>query len=286
MGRKLIIILGPTAVGKTDFGIETALGCGSPVISCDSRQIYKEMSIGTAVPDASRLAAVRHYFIQTESVRTLYTAGDYERDALALIGRLFSEGHDTLVMVGGSMLYMDAVCNGLDEMPDTPPALRAELTSRLEKEGLASLTEELLSIDPAAGGMIALDNPRRVLRALELCISTGKPYSSFRSGRVRKRDFEIEKIGLSRPRKLLYERIDRRVLDMMDAGLLDEVRSLRQYRHLPALNTVGYRELFDFLDGRISLDEAVSLIQQNSRHYAKRQLTWWRRDKSVRWLEL
>ena len=217
MGRKLIIILGPTAVGKTDFGIETALGCGSPVISCDSRQIYKEMSIGTAVPDASRLAAVRHYFIQTESVRTLYTAGDYERDALALIGRLFSEGHDTLVMVGGSMLYMDAVCNGLDEMPDTPPALRAELTSRLEKEGLASLTEELLSIDPAAGGMIALDNPRRVLRALELCISTGKPYSSFRSGRVRKRDFEIEKIGLSRPRKLLYERIDRRVLDMMDA---------------------------------------------------------------------
>lgn len=286
MGRKLIIILGPTAVGKTDFGIETALGCGSPVISCDSRQIYKEMSIGTAVPDASRLAAVRHYFIQTESVRTLYTAGDYERDALALICRLFSEGHDTLVMVGGSMLYMDAVCNGLDEMPDTPPALRAELTSRLEKEGLASLTEELLSIDPAAGGMIALDNPRRVLRALELCISTGKPYSSFRSGRVRKRDFEIEKIGLSRPRKLLYERIDRRVLDMMDAGLLDEVRSLRQYRHLPALNTVGYRELFDFLDGRISLDEAVSLIQQNSRHYAKRQLTWWRRDKSVRWLEL
>lgn len=286
MGRKLIIILGPTAVGKTDFGIETALGCGSPVISCDSRQIYKEMSIGTAVPDASRLAAVRHYFIQTESVRTLYTAGDYERDALALIGRLFSEGHDTLVMVGGSMLYMDAVCNGLDEMPDTPPALRAELTSRLEKEGLASLTEELLSIDPAAGGMIALDNPRRVLRALELCLSTGKPYSSFRSGRVRKRDFEIEKIGLSRPRKILYERIDRRVLDMMDAGLPDEVRSLRQYRHLPALNTVGYRELFDFFDGRISLDEAVSLIQQNSRHYAKRQLTWWRRDKSVRWLEL
>lgn len=286
MGRKLVIILGPTAVGKTDFSIETALSFGSPVISCDSRQIYREMSIGTAVPDASQLSAVKHYFIQTESVETLYTAGQYEQDALALIGRLFAEGHETLVMTGGSMLYIDAVCKGLDDMPDTAPELRQELMSRLESEGLASLVAELRLRDPAACAAISLDNPRRVLRALEVCLSTGKPYSSFRTGCVRERGFEIEKIGLSRPREILYERIDRRVEAMMDAGLLDEVRSLLPYRHLTALQTVGYRELFDYLDGTVSLDEAVSLIQKNSRHYAKRQLTWWRRDESIRWMEL
>lgn len=286
MGRKLVIILGSTAVGKTDFSIETALSFGSPVISCDSRQIYREMSIGTAVPDASQLSAVKHYFIQTESVETLYTAGQYEQDALALIGKLFAEGHETLVMTGGSMLYIDAVCKGLDDMPDTAPELRQELMSRLESEGLASLVAELRLRDPAACAAISLDNPRRVLRALEVCLSTGKPYSSFRTGRVRERGFEIEKIGLSRPREILYERIDRRVEAMMDAGLLDEVRSLLPYRHLTALQTVGYRELFDYLDGAVSLDEAVSLIQKNSRHYAKRQLTWWRRDESIRWTEL
>ena len=284
-GRKLVIVLGPTAVGKTDYSIELALRHGSPVISCDSRQIYREMSIGTAVPSAAQLAAVQHYFIHTKSVTEYYTAGLYEAEALELIERLFEEGHQTLVMTGGSMFYIDAVCNSLDHIPTADLSVRAELQDRLEHSGFDSLKEELARLDPAAYESIDLSNTQRVFRAVEICLSTGQPYSSFKerpSAAVR--DFEIEKVGLTRPPEALYDRINRRVLGMMDDGLVDEVRGLTQFRDLTALQTVGYKEIFDHLDGATTLDEAVTLIQRNTRHYAKRQLTWWRRDPSIRWI--
>ena len=283
---RLLIVLGPTAVGKSDYAIAKALEYGSPVISCDSRQIYKEMTIGTAVPDASQLSAVKHYFIQTESVTRLYSAGDYERDAIDLIERLFAEGHDTLVMAGGSMMYIDAVCKGLDNMPEGNGEVRAELWRRVSEEGLESLVEQLRILDPVSCDSIELTNPQRVVRTLEGCLTSGRPFSSFKTGNVKHRNFVIEKTGLSRPREVLYDRIDNRVVSMMEAGLLSEARTLLPLRHLTALQTVGYRELFDYLDGRISLDEAVRLIQRNTRHYAKRQLTWWRRDADIRWIEI
>lgn len=287
MGRKLIIILGPTAVGKTDYSIGMALKYGSPVISCDSRQIYKEMSIGTAVPSAAQLSAVRHYFIHTKSVTEYYTAGLYETDALELIGRLFDEGHETLVMTGGSMFYIDAVCNGLGHVPTADLSIRKELMERLEKEGLEPFKEDLARLDPAAYATMDLSNVNRVFRAVEICLTTGKPYSSFKERtEAPARDFEIEKIGLTRPREVLYDCINERVVRMMDDGLVEEVRSLADFRHLTALQTVGYKEVFDYLDGDVSLDETVALIQRNTRHYAKRQLTWWRRDASIRWLEI
>ena len=287
MGRKLIIVLGPTAVGKTDYSIDLALKYGSPVISCDSRQIYKEMSIGTAVPSAAQLAAVRHYFIHTKSVTEYYTAGIYETDALELIHKLFDEGHETLVMTGGSMFYIDAVCNGLGHVPTADLSVRKELMERLEKEGLDPFKEDLARLDPEAYATMDLSNVNRVFRAVEICLTTGQPYSSFKERpEIPVRDFEIEKVGLTRPREALYDRINRRVVQMVDDGLIEEVRSLADFRHLTALQTVGYKEVFDYLDGKASLDETVGLIQRNTRHYAKRQLTWWRRDASIRWLEI
>ena len=305
MSRKLIIILGPTAVGKTDYSIETALRYGSPVISCDSRQIYKEMSIGTAVPSAEQLAAVQHYFIHTHTVEQLYTAGKYELEALELINRLFDEGHETLVMAGGSGFYIDALVNGLDDFPSADLKLREELTSRLESEGVEALRLELKNLDPESYATIDIANGQRVVRALEVCIMTGRPFSSFKKAMRKPRDFEIEKIGLTRSRDVLYDRINRRVIKMIDDGLVDEVRSLVQYRDLAALKTVGYKEIFDwfdYLDGKVctegwgptvpgdgpvtSLDRAIELIQRNTRHYAKRQLSYWGRDKDIRWMEL
>ena len=303
--RKLIIILGPTAVGKTDFSIETALKYNSPVISCDSRQIYKEMSIGTAVPSQEQLDAVPHYFIHSHTVTELYTAGKYEVEALSLINRLFDEGHDTLVMAGGSGFYVDALVNGLDDFPQADLKLRTELTDRWKNEGVESLQKELLKLDPESYATIDIANGQRVVRALEVCIMTGKPFSSFKTSPNRSRDFEIEKIGLTRPREVLYDRINRRVIQMVDDGLVDEVRSLVQYRDLAALKTVGYKEIFDwfdYLDGKVStegwgptspgdgpvtsLDRAIELIQRNTRHYAKRQLSYWGRDKDIRWMEI
>lgn len=286
MGRKLVIVLGPTAVGKTAFSIELALKCGSPVISCDSRQIFREMTIGTAVPSASQLAAVKHYFIHSHSVTDNYTAGRYEVEALELIGRLFAEGHETLVMAGGSGFYIDAVCKGLDDFPPADQELRAALSERLRTEGVESLRLDLKRLDPESYESIDIANGQRVVRALEVCLMTGRKFSSFKTATVKKRDFEIEKIGLTRPRDVLYDRINRRVLQMADDGLVDEVRSLVPYRSLPALQTVGYREIFDYLDGSISLERAVELIQRNTRHYAKRQLTWWARDPEIRWINL
>ena len=286
MRRRRIIILGPTAVGKTDYSISAAREYGSPVISCDSRQIFMNMSIGTAVPSASQLSAVKHYFIQTIPVTQAYTAGDYEADALALIERLFDEGHETLVMTGGSMFYIDAVCNGLDNLPDGDQALRAELWERLEVEGVEALAEELRLKDPLTYSQIDIRNSQRVIRALEVCIVSGKPLSSFKTGVRRVRSFEIEKIGLTRDREELYSRINQRVLNMLDEGLVEEVRSLLPYRDCQALQTVGYKEIFEYLDGKIPLDEAVRLVQRNTRHYAKKQLTWWRRDPSVKWIDI
>ena len=303
--KKLLIILGPTAVGKTDFSIETALKYNSPVISCDSRQIYREMSIGTAVPSKEQLNAVPHYFIHSHTVTELYTAGKYEIEALSLINRLFDEGHETLVMAGGSGFYVDALVNGLDDFPQADLKLRSELTDRLKNEGVESLQQELLKLDPESYATIDIANGQRVVRALEVCIMTGKPFSSFKTSPNRTRDFEIEKIGLTRPRDVLYDRVNRRVIQMIDDGLVDEVRSLVQYRDLAALKTVGYKEIFDwfdFLDGKVSLDgwgptspgdgpvtsldRAIELIQRNTRHYAKRQLSYWGRDKDIRWMEI
>lgn len=286
MARRLIVVVGPTAVGKTDWSIDLALRHGSPVISCDSRQIYQEMTVGTAVPDASQLAAVKHYFIQDHSIHQYYTAGKYEIEALALIHQLFEEGHETLVMAGGSGFYVDAVCKGLDDMPDADPSLRAELTRRLEVEGVESLRADLRRLDPEAWRTIDIANPQRVLRAVEVCLLSGRPFSSFKLAGPKERDFEIEKIGLTRPRAELYGRIDRRVLQMVEDGLVEEVRGLLPDRGLPALQTVGYKEIFSYLDGACSLDEAVRAIQTNTRHYAKRQLTWWRRDPTIHWIEL
>lgn len=282
--KKLQIILGPTAVGKTDYSIETALRYGSPIISCDSRQIYKEMTIGTAVPSAEQLSAVQHYFIHSHTVTELYTAGKYELEALDLINRLFAEGHETLVMAGGSGFYIDALVNGLDDFPSADLELRTELTARLQEEGVESLRQELRMLDPESYAAIDIANGQRVVRALEVCLMTGKPFSSFKTSRIKKRDFEIEKIGLTRPRDVLYDRINRRVVQMIDDGLVDEVRSLTQYRDLAALQTVGYKEIFDYLDGMYDLDRAIELIQRNTRRYAKRQLSYWGRDKSINWL--
>ena len=288
MSKKLIIVLGPTAVGKTDYSIELALKYGSPVISCDSRQIYKEMSIGTAVPSREQLERVKHYFIQTISVQDYYTAGMYEQQALALIEDLFAQGHDTLVMTGGSMFYIDAVCNGIPDVPQADPELRAMLTARIREEGALAVAEDLRKLDPAASASIDRSNGMRVLRAMEVCLGTGRPFSSFTVPETFKMDFQIEKIGLMRPREELYARIDRRVLQMVEQGLIDEARSLIGFRNLTALNTVGYKEVFQHLDnpGSVSLDQTVSLIQRNTRHYAKRQMTWWRRDGSIRWINL
>jgi tRNA dimethylallyltransferase len=303
--RKLLIILGPTAVGKTDYSIEAALKYDSPVISCDSRQIYKEMSVGTAVPSREQLDAVRHYFIHSHTVTELYTAGKYELEALALINRLFDEGHETLVMAGGSGFYVDALVNGLDDFPEADLQLRAQLTTRLKEEGVEALRQELRLLDPESYNTIDIANGQRVVRALEVCIMTGRPFSSFKTSPNRQRDFEIEKVGLTRPRDVLYNRINQRVIQMVDDGLVEEVDLLRQYRDLAALKTVGYKEIFDWFDyqdGLVStegwgpttpgdgpvttLDRAIELIQRNTRHYAKRQLSYWGRDKDIRWMEL
>ena len=305
MSRKLVIILGPTAVGKTDYSIETALRYDSPIISCDSRQIYKEMSIGTAVPTEEQLAAVQHYFIHSHTVTELYTAGKYEIEALALINRLFDEGHETLVMAGGSGFYVDALVDGLDDFPEADLQLRNSLTERLKFEGVESLRQELLKLDPESYATIDIANGQRVVRALEVCIMTGRPFSSFKTSPNKSRNFEIEKIGLVRPRDVLYDRINRRVIQMIDDGLVDEVRSLTQYRDLAALKTVGYKEIFDWFDFQnglvstegwgptspgdgpvTSLERAIELIQRNTRHYAKRQLSYWGRDKQIRWMEI
>lgn len=278
----LHIILGPTAVGKSDYAVAEALRVGSPVVSCDSRQFYREMRIGTARPSEAQLAAVRHYFIADRSVTQPCSAGAFELEALALLEELFKE-HDTVVMAGGSGLYIDALCKGLDDFPEADPALRAELSQRLRDEGVAALRTELRILDPESYASIDPANGQRIVRALEVTIATGRKYSDWKTHPSRERPFTIVKTGLTRPRPELYARIDARVDQMMAEGLLEEARSLLPYRDLPALNTVGYKELFAFFDGAYDLPEAIRLIQRNTRHYAKKQLTYWARDPEIIW---
>ncbi len=286
MSKRLEIILGPTAVGKTGYAISRALELGSPVISCDSRQIYQELNIGTAAPSPEELAAVKHYFIRSIPITRNYTAGIYEVEALSLVKQLFAEGHDTLVMCGGSMMYIDAFCYGLDDFPEVPLQLRRHLMDCLESEGAEVLAEQLRELDPVSYEELDLSNGQRVIRALEVSMYTGQPFSSFKTRRFKERDFEIVKVGLERPREQLYERINARVEQMIEDGLEAEARSMLAYRDLPALQTVGYREFFDYFDGKYNLESTVKHIQANTRHYAKRQLTWWRRDKDIRWISL
>lgn len=281
--RRLLILLGPTAVGKTDLSLSYARRYDSPIISCDSRQLYREMSIGTAVPPEALRAEIPHYFIQDHSIFEPYTAGKYEVEALALLERLFNEGHETLVMAGGSGFYIDALCKGLDDFPPADPELRATLMRRLGDEGVESLRMELKSLDPVSYAALDIANGQRVVRALEVCLMTGRPFSSFKTGSHKARPFEIEKIGFTRPRAELYARIDARVLKMVEDGLMEEVRRLYPHRALPALQTVGYKELFPVLEGEYGLERGVELVQRNTRHYAKRQLSWWTRDKDIRW---
>ena len=278
----LHLILGPTAVGKSDYAVAEAFRVGSPVVSCDSRQFYREMRIGTARPSEAQLAAVRHYFIADRSVTQPCSAGAFELEARALLEELFKE-HDTVVMAGGSGLYIDALCKGLDDFPEADPALRAELSQRLRDEGVAALRTELRILDPESYASIDPANGQRIVRALEVTIATGRKYSDWKTHPSRERPFTIVKTGLTRPRPELYARIDARVDQMMAEGLLEEARSLLPYRDLPALNTVGYKELFAFFDGAYDLPEAIRLIKRNTRHYAKKQLTYWARDPEIIW---
>ena len=283
MQKELTIILGPTGVGKTDYSIELAREYGSPIINCDSRQIYKEMNIGTASPSPDQLEAVRHYFIHSHSVTQYYTAGLYELEAMALLEELFKT-HNRLVMVGGSGMYIDALCNGLDDFPPADLQLRDSLMKRLKAEGIESLRNELRVVDRASYDTIDIANPQRVVRALEVTLQTGRKFSDWKSAPQKVRPFAIRKIGINRNREELYDRINRRVDIMMEQGLLAEVEGLVQYKNLPALKTVGYREFFDYFDGKHSLETAVELVKRNSRHYAKKQLTYWGRDKEIEWL--
>jgi len=277
-----IFLVGPTGVGKTALAVRVAEALGTEIISADSRQVYKELSIGTAVPSKEQLGKVRHHLVHDRSVKENYNASMFEMEALQVLERLFSE-HNTVVIAGGSGLYIQALIEGIDDVPGVDPEIRRSLLVRLYDEGLESLRFELKKLDPDAWASIDLKNPARILKALEICLTTGKPYSSFLTRKSKQRDFSALKIGLNMDRNLLYDGINKRVEEMMEDGLLDEVRSCLDYRDLNALNTVGYKELFDYLDGRISLDTAVQLIKRNSRRYARRQLTWFNRDEEITW---
>ena len=278
----LIVVVGPTGSGKSALAVKLAQHYNAPVISTDSRQVFRNMAIGTAQPTTEELAAAKHYFIADREVEDDFNCGKYEVEALALLERLFAENR-YVVAVGGSGLYIQALCEGMDSLPEADDALRAELKARLENEGLEVLADELRRLDPKYAEEVDIQNPARVMRALEVCITTGRPYSEQRVGKVAERPFNIVKVGTDMPRDVLYERINRRVDMMVEQGLVAEAMAMYPKRHLNALQTVGYRELFEHFDGNCSLDEAIELIKRNSRRYAKRQLTWFRRDESTGW---
>jgi tRNA dimethylallyltransferase len=278
----LIVLLGPTGVGKTDLGILLAKTFGSEIISCDSRQLYREMAIGTAVPDPVLLREVKHHFIHSHSIFEPCNAARFEAEVLELLPQLFDNGK-VVVMTGGSMLYIDAVCHGIDDLPDIDPGLRTQLQERMKQEGIEPLKAELKLLDPDYYQEVDLQNPVRILHALEICYTTGKSFSSQRTKPNKQRPFNILKIGLNRDRSELYSRINERVDQMMAAGLEREAMALFPYRELNALNTVGYRELFEFAEGLITLAEAVDKIKANSRKYARKQLTWFRKDPQIHW---
>jgi len=281
--KTLLLILGPTGVGKTELALRVAQRYGCPIVSCDSRQIFREIPIGTAAPAAEEQQRVKHYFVGERSIDEDYNAGQYERDALQLLATLFAQ-HEVVVMTGGSMLYADAVCKGLDDLPSVPPSVRADVQREYETKGLAWLQSEVQRLDPTYWVEVDQQNPARLAHCVELSRVTGQPYSALRSHTAKARPFRILKIGLDRPRAELYARIGERVKQMMEAGLLEEAKAVYPKRALNSLQTVGYKELFAYLDGEYDLHRAIELIQQNSRHYAKRQLTWFRRDNEIHWL--
>jgi tRNA dimethylallyltransferase len=280
----LIVIAGPTASGKTVAAIEIAKHYNTVVISADSRQFYREMSIGTAKPTDEELRAVKHYFINSLSISETYTAGDYEKQCLELLTELFKV-HDVVVLAGGSGLFIKAICEGFDEFPDTDPAVREHLNKEFDNKGIVHLQGKLKAADPEYYKHVDLNNPQRVIRALEVFETTGKPYSSYRKSASNNRPFHIIKFGLSLPRETLYNRINQRVDEMVKQGLIDEVKSLLPYKQLNALNTVGYSELFDYFDEKTELNTAIDLIKQNTRRFAKRQMTWFRKDKEIIWVK-
>lgn len=282
--KTLVLILGPTGVGKTELSLRVAEHYGCPILNCDSRQVFKSIPIGTAAPTEAEQARVKHYFIATRALEEDYNAGQYERDALRVLEDLFRT-HEVVVMTGGSMLYADAVCYGLDELPAVPAAIRRSVQESYEKHGLTWLQAEVQRLDPNYWEEVDQQNPARLAHCVELSLTTGKPYSSLRTNIRVQRPFRIVKVALERPREELYDRINRRVLQMIEDGLVEEARSVYPKRHLNSLQTVGYRELFACFDGEYDLNRAIELIQQNTRHYAKRQMTWFRRDEDIHWLK-
>jgi len=282
--KRLIVVVGPTAVGKTAMGIQLANQYDTEIISADSRQFYKEMTIGTAKPDAEELAQAKHHFIDSHSIAEDYSAGDFERDALQKLDEIF-EHKDVAVMVGGSGLFVRAVCEGLDNLPKAPPEIRDQLNATFEAEGIVPLQERLKAVDPAYYATVDLANSQRVIRALEVYEATGNPFSSYHLSALARRPFEIVTIGLNMDRAQLYERINLRVELMLEKGLLAEVESLQAYKHKPALQTVGYAEIFDYFDGKLMLEEAVDKVKQHSRQYAKRQITWFKKYGNTTWFE-
>ena len=282
MKKTLIVITGPTAVGKTALCLDIAKHFGIPIINADSRQIYRELKIGTAAPTEDQLRQVRHYFVGTLALTDYYSASMYEEQVMHLLGELF-QSSDYALLTGGSMMYIDAVCNGIDDIPTVDDKTRNALKQRLADEGLDALCEQLRELDPEHYEVVDRKNPRRVVHALEICLMTGRTYTSFRTNARKERPFRIIKIGLTRDREVIYNRINQRVDDMMQAGLLDEARSLYHLRHLNALNTVGYKEMFTYLDGTWTLDEAIERLKGNTRRYARKQLTWYKRDPEMTW---
>ena len=283
LNKTLIVIAGPTASGKTAFAIKLAKSLNTVILSADSRQFYKEMSIGTAAPTEEELSQAKHYFVHHISIEDKYDVADYERDAMQLLDELFKT-HDTVIMTGGSGLFIDAVCNGIDVMPDVQPEIREKVQKLLDEGGLKALQDEVQRLDPEYFAIVDQQNPRRLQRALEVCYQTGQPFSSFRSGNTIQRDFDIKKYAILWDRQQLIERIDRRVDMMMEQGLLDEAKALYPQRHLNALNTVGYKELFAYFDGNCTLKEAIEQIKIHTRQYAKRQMTWLRKDTGYQWI--
>ena len=280
--KSLIVLVGPTGVGKTETSLNIAENYHIPIINADSRQIFREIPIGTAAPTAEQQCRVKHFFVGNHSVTDYYSASLYENDTLQLLDKLFGES-DIAMMCGGSMMYIDAVCNGIDDIPTVDEATRILMKRRLEDEGLPALVDELQQLDPEHWSIVDRNNPRRVVHALEICHSTGRTYSSFRTNTVKQRPFNIIKIGLTDEREALYDRINRRVIGMVEHGLVEEARRVYPMRELNALNTVGYKELFEYFDGVTSLDEAVTKIQGDTRRYCRKQLTWFKRDATIKW---
>lgn len=282
--KTLVCVIGPTGIGKTRLAIALAQHYNTEIISADSRQFYKEMRIGTAVPSVNELSTVPHHFVQHKSIFESYSVGDFERDVLALLANLFQK-KDLVIMAGGSALYVDAVVKGLDDFPEVDPKIRESLVAMLQEKGLAHLQEELKMRDPEYYKSVDLQNPHRLIRALEVCIAAKKPYSSFQGKKKITRPFKSIYLGITTDREIIYERINRRVDQMVEEGLLDEAKKLYPHRRLNALQTVGYKELFDYFDGTTTLSEAVAEIKKNTRRFAKRQLTWYRKNPSVLWVD-